>query len=228
MLTFFNDNRSSLIKRTLQTSQMRFMKSIITKIACLVVCSGFVFSVSGQYSWKLTKVKDGISVYQSAVKHSNYKSIKVECIFEGTFDKLIAVLNNVNGHKDWVYHSKASYIVKQVTPHEFYYYTEASLPWPMSNRDAVVHLKINRDSLNRFLKISSIGVPDFVAEKSGIVRVTKSTISWNVTMPTTNTISIIYIFEAEPGGSLPAWVANMFADKGPFETFKKLGEILRK
>jgi START domain-containing protein len=203
------------------------MKFIITKITCLVLCSGLAISVVGQYSWKLTKLKDGISIYQSEVKHSNYKGIKVECIFEGTYDKLIAILNNVNGHKDWVYHNKTAYIVKQVTPHEFYYYTEASLPWPMSNRDAIVHLKMDRDSLNRFLKITSIGVPDFVAEKSGIVRVTKSTITWNVTMPTTNTISIIYIFEAEPGGSLPAWVANMFADKGPFETFKKLGEILK-
>ena len=204
------------------------MKFIIIKITCLFLCSGFVLSLDGQYDWKLTKSKDGISIYQSTVKHSSYKSIKVECTFEGTYDKLIAVLNNVSGHKDWVYHSKTSHIVKQVNPHEFYYYTEASLPWPMSNRDAVVHLKMNRDSLNRFLKVTSIGVPDYIAEKSGKVRVTKSTVTWNVTMPTTKTISIVYIFEAEPGGSLPAWVANMFADKGPFETFKKLGEILRK
>ena len=70
--------------------------------------------------------------------------------------------------------------------------------------------------------------PIICPEKSGKVRVTSSSISWNVTMPTTNTINIIYIFEAEPGGSLPAWVANMFADKGPYETFKKLGEILKK
>ncbi len=204
------------------------MKFIVVKITCLVLCSGFTISTVGQYDWKLCKVKDGISVYQSAVKYSNYKSIKVECTFDGTYDKLIAVLNNVNGHKDWVYHNKTAYIVKQVNPYEFYYYTEASLPWPMSNRDAIVHLKMNRDSLNRFLKITSIGVPDYIAEKSGKVRVTKSTVSWNVTMPTTKTINIVYIFEAEPGGSLPAWVANMFVDKGPYETFKKLGEILKK
>jgi hypothetical protein len=86
---------------------------------------------------------------------------------------------------------------------------------------------MNRDSLNRFLKITSVSVPDYIAEKSGKVRVTKSTVTWNVTMPTAKTISIDYIFEAEPGGSLPAWVANMFADKGPYETFRKLGEILK-
>ena len=203
------------------------MKFIIIKITCLVLSSVFAFSVAGQYNWKLTKVKDGISVYQSAVKYSNYKSIKVECTFQGTYDKLITVLNNVSGQKDWVYHNKEAYIVKRVNPHEFYYYTEASLPWPMTNRDAIVHLTINKDSLNRFLHITSVGVPDYMSEKSGKVRVASSSIIWNVTMPTPNTIRIIYIFEADPGGSLPAWVANMFADKGPYETFKKLGEILK-
>jgi len=203
------------------------MKFIIVKVTCLVLCSGFAFSAAGQYNWELSKDKDGIKVYQSELQHSNYKAIKIECILEGNYDKLIAVLNNVSGQKDWVYHNKTAYIIKQVNSYEFYYYTEASLPWPMSNRDAVVHLKMDRDSLDRFLNILSVSVPDYISEKSGKVRVTRSTISWKVTMPTTNTISIIYIFEAEPGGSIPAWVANTFADKGPYETFKKLGEILK-
>lgn len=192
-----------------------------------MLCSGFVFSAAGQYNWKLSKEKDGIKVYQSELEHSSYKAIKVECTLEGNYEKLIAVLNNVSGQKEWVYHNKTAYVLKQINPYEFYYYTEASLPWPMSNRDAVVHLKMDRDSLNRFLKITSVSVPDYISEKSGKVRVTKSTISWNVTMPTTKTINIIYVFEAEPGGSIPAWVANTFVEKGPYETFKKLEGILK-
>ena len=203
------------------------MKFLIVKFTCLVLCVGFASSVAGQYKWKLSKEKDGIKVYQSELLHSSYKAIKVECTLEGNYDKLIAVLSNVSSQKDWVYHNKTAYMVKKINPHEFYYYTEASLPWPMSNRDAVVHLKMDRDSLNRFLKIMSVSVPDYISEKSGKVRVTRSTISWNVTMPTTNTIKIIYVFEAEPGGSIPAWVANAFVDKGPYETFKKLAEILK-
>ena len=38
----------------------------------------------------------------------------------------------------------------------------------------------------------------------------------------------IYIFEIDPGGSVPAWFVNMFADKGPYETFKQLAETLKK
>jgi hypothetical protein len=46
-------------------------------------------------------------------------------------------------------------------------------------------------------------------------------------MPTAKTIQIMYTFEANPGGSVPAWLVNSFADKGPFESFKKLENILR-
>ena len=203
------------------------MKFILIKFSGLLFCSAFAFAASGQYDWKLSKEKDGIKVFQSETKNSNYKCIKVECILEGNYDKLIAVLNNVSHHKDWVYNNKTSSIIKQVSPYEFYYYTEAHLPWPMSNRDAVVHLTMYRDSLNRFLKITSLGVPNYIPEKSGKVRVPKSNVNWYVTMPTAKTISIVYTFEAEPGGSVPAWLANAFADKGPYESFKKLSEILK-
>ena len=152
----------------------------------------------------------------------------MECTLTGSYDKLMTVLNDVGHLQDWVYSSKSSYIIKRIGPGEFYYYTETHLPWPVSNRDAIVHLTMNKDSLNRFLKVTATGVPAYLSEKSGKVRVTKLNLSWYVTMPTTNSIHIVYTFEAEPGGSLPAWIANLFADKGPFETFKKLAAILKK
>ena len=38
------------------------MKFITLKITCLLLCSGFVSSVAGQYNWELSKAKDGIRV----------------------------------------------------------------------------------------------------------------------------------------------------------------------
>jgi len=31
----------------------------------------------------------------------------------------------------------------------------------------------------------------------------------------------------DPSGSIPAWIVNAFAVKGPFETFSKLGDFLK-
>jgi translation initiation factor 2 beta subunit (eIF-2beta)/eIF-5 len=98
----------------------------------------------------------------------------------------------------------------------------------MSNRDAVVHMTMVRDSLDRFLKITATGVPDYISEKSGKVRIPRLLINWFVTMASANSINIVYIFDADPGGSVPAWIVNMFVDKGPYESFKKLAAILKK
>ena len=204
------------------------MKIISIKLAGLVLCSAFASVAIGQYNWKLSKDADGIKVYLSEVKHSKFNNIKVECTLEGTYDKLVTIINHVNNQKSWVYNNISSSIVSRVSPNEFYYYTKTHLPWPMTNRDAVIHLKMDKDSLNRFLKVSAVSVPDYVAKKSDLVRVPRSNVSWYVTMPTTKTISIVYIFDAEPGGNLPAWVVNMFTEKGPYESFKKLAGLLKR
>ena len=196
----------------------------------LVLLSGFSFlsiPVFGQYNWKLTRSSDGISVYQSPASNSEYKSIKVECTLDGNYDKLVSVITNVGHYRDWVYNNKTSELLKTTSPSDFYYYSETSLPWPMSNRDAVMHTTITRDSHDGFLKINSITNAGLVSEKSGKVRVPRSNINWYVTAPTPGTIHIVYTFEADPGGSIPAWLVNNFADKGPLESFRKLGQLLK-
>lgn len=204
------------------------MKTTGLNTLFLLYTSLLVSFAFGQANWKLTKDKDGIKVYQRDSRNSGFKSIKVECTLEGNFDKLIAVINNVNGYKNWVYNNKETSLLKRISNHEFYYYTEAYLPWPMDNRDAVMHTKITKDSLNRFLKINSVAVPKYIPEKDGKVRITYSDINWHVTRPTANTLHIVYVFETDPGGNVPTWLVNSFADKGPFESFKKLGELLKR
>jgi len=200
----------------------------MVKLFQLVLFTIFSITSFSQYTWKLSKEKDGIKVYQSPVQNSNYKSIKVDCVLDGTYDKLIKVLNDVSHFKDWVYNNREGYLLNQTSPDDYYYYTETYLPWPMTNRDAIEHLKISRDSLDRFLKITVQSEPNYIPEKNGKVRVPHSAISWYVTSTGKNKISIEYIFQAEPGGSIPAWIVNMFADKGPIESFKKLADILKK
>ena len=203
------------------------MKTAVIKIfLSFFTLANFTIAYS-QTNWKLSKNKDGIQVYQRDSKNSDFKNIKVECTLPGNFDKLIAIINNVNNYKSWVYNNKTASLLRRISAYEFYYYTEAYLPWPLDNRDAVMHTRITKDSLNRFVRINSMAAPNYIATKSGKVRITNSDINWYITRPSPNTIHIIYTFETDPGGSVPAWLVNSFADKGPYESFKKLGELLK-
>ncbi|MGZ3853078.1 MAG: START domain-containing protein [Flavisolibacter sp.] len=192
-------------------------------ILCLYAFAGF-----SQSNWKLTKNKEGIQVSQRDSKYSNYKSIKVECTLEGNFDKLVAIINNVSQYKDWVYNNRTTSLIKRISPYEFYYYTETFLPWPLDNRDAVMHTRILKENNNSLLKINSVAVSGYVPQKSDKVRITRSDINWLVTKASANSIHIVYTFETDPGGNVPSWLVNSFADKGPFESFKALGALLKK
>jgi hypothetical protein len=204
------------------------MKQIGTYIFFLLLGLFPSVPVFSQGDWTLVNNEKWIQIYKSGMSNSNYKRIKVECTLDGTLDKLVKVLNDVSNHKNWIYNTKQSYIVKRISTTEYYYYTETTLPWPMQNRDAVVHIKFQRDAANETLSIAAAGEPDYLPEVSGKVRVPRSANSWKVTVPALNKLHIVYIFEAEPGGGLPPWLVNTFVNKGPYESFRKLSELLKK
>jgi len=90
----------------------------------------------------------------------------------------------------------------------------------------VIHTTIRPDSLNRSLTINSVAEASYSPEQDGKVRVKRSRVNWHVTMPKPSTIHVIYTLEADPGGSVPAWLVNSFVEKGPYESFKKLKTLL--
>jgi len=199
------------------------LRPFLIPVFCLLL-----YPSSAQYNWKLEKQKNGISVYLSDVKGSSFKAVKVESTLTGTYAKLIGLLTKVSQFNKWIYNNKTSSILKQNTQLDFVYYSETHMPWPLSNRDAIIHLQIKTDSLPRFLTISGTGEPDLLPRIPSRVRVPHYKANWRVTMPTSTTIQISYFLEIDPGGSIPAWIANSFADKGPYGTFSNMAEQLKK
>ena len=203
------------------------MKRFRIHIFLLLFGSLMVIPVMAQKEWTLVSNESWISIYKSEMSASNYKRIKVECTLDGTIDKLVRILNDVSNHKNWIYNTKNAYLVKKISASEYYYYTETTLPWPMQNRDAVVHIKFQRDNANHALNIAAFGEPDYLPIVSGKVRVPRSANTWQVTVPEPNKLHIVYIFEAEPGGHIPPWLVNTFVNKGPYESFRKLALLLK-
>lgn len=183
---------------------------------------------SAQYNWKLEKQKNGISVYTSPMAGSEYKAVKVECTLTGTYARLISLLTNVSHFEDWIFHNKTSKLLKQYTRYDFLYYSETKMPWPVLNRDAIIHLQIKTDSLPKFMTVTGTGEPEALPSIPGLVRVPRYKASWKVTMPTAKTLHILYILELDPGGTLPSGIANSYVDKGPYETFTNLAAELKK
>ncbi|MCF6407594.1 START domain-containing protein [Chitinophaga filiformis] len=195
-----------------------------------IVSLALLFSLVsfGQETWTLKSNKDGIAIYTKTIENSNYKGIRVKCSLPATLSQFVAVIMDVNTATEWLYSTKSSTLLKQVSPAEVYYYSEVGLPWPLSNRDFVCHLTAKQDPRTKIVTIDGPVVPDYMPEKSGIVRVTRSSGKWIIAPGENNTVNIEYTLEADPGGSIPAWLVNLFATKGPMESFRKLKTQINK
>lgn len=184
-------------------------------------------SHSTAQSWMLVKEKNGIRVFTSSEEKSKFKIIKVEAVMSGHLQELLAALINVKNTKQWVYATREAYLLKQVGNKEVLYYTETALPWPLSNRDVIIRMRINYDPGKNTLLATAQGEQNILPEKKGIVRLPFFSTTWDVKYDGKEKLYITYVLKMDPGGEIPPGIANMFVTKGPWETFNNLSKILQ-
>lgn len=182
----------------------------------------------GQSGWDLKTESEGIKVYTKTFPDSKFKAIRVDLDLQARLSQIVALLMDVNDGTQWVYATKTSVLLKQISPNEVVYYSEVRLPWPMSNRDFIARLTATQDARTKVVRIDGPVVPDYVPVKDGIVRVTRSEGQWIITPVGPHRVHVQYTLRMDPGGDLPAWLFNLFVTKGPAESFSKLQEELKK
>jgi hypothetical protein len=194
----------------------------------LVICLGFsIRHVKAQENWRLKLDNDGIRIYTRTSPESKIKAVKVECGVEATLSQIAAVLLDIKSQDEWFYHTKSVVLLK-VSPTELYYYAEVSFPFPFEKRDFVEHIKLTQNPVTRIIVMEVQNVPDYIPQKQGVVRILHSNCKWIITPVGSKVTSLEFTLFADPGGSIPIWLINIFSIYGPFETFKKLKTQLQK
>lgn len=140
----------------------------------LIVLLGHLFSGYAQENWELKSTKKDISIYTRIFPDSRFKAVKVECELEATLSQLVAVILDVNKGAQWLYSTKSSVLLKQVSPQELIYYSEVNVPWPFTNRDFIAQLKVTQDVRTRVVTIFGPTIADYIPVKKDIVRVARA------------------------------------------------------
>ena len=186
------------------------------------------FAPVAEADWQLKKEQDGIKVYTGQSPQPNIKAVRVECEIKTTLSRLAALLFDAPAHEDWIYSTEESYEVERINEQEQIYYSEITMPWPLYNREVVIHLKIHQDPQTHVMTVTATATKGYVDESKDKVRVTSSQAIWTVTPTGKETVKVEYVGWANPGGAVPAWAVNLFATKGPYESFRKLRALVNK
>ncbi|WP_019987142.1 START domain-containing protein [Rudanella lutea] len=178
--------------------------------------------------WKLEKDKNGIRVYSRPMPGSRRKEIKVNCELNGTMAQLVAFISDIDHYKEAVFRVEQAYLIKRINDHEFYYYNETDMPWPTSNRDLVMHMTFQMDPATHTLHIRANNVSGMVPERKGVVRIPHWRSLWTVQQITPQRMRIEYLFQVDPGGDFPIWLANTLIASGPYQSFAGMEALLKR
>ena len=179
-------------------------------------------------SWKLKKVKDGITVYTRPSSNGNLKEVKMELTLEHTnLSKLLTVLSNVDIYKDWVYNLVESKTIHKESRSERYDYFILDFPWPLTNRELFTKTAHSQDPSTKTLTIKTVSSQRFAKIKKALVQIDNHSNTWIVDPIAKDKVKITYYFASDPAGSIPNWIINMAIDVGPIGTMNALRKRLK-
>lgn len=176
--------------------------------------------------WELKKDKNNIKVYTKHVEGSGLKAIKATTIFEADLATCAAVLRDIDHLTDLFPDTKAAIKISQ-SENDQYHYLEMAAPWPVTDRDGAFHLSYNYNPSEETLIVKADMTPEMYPEQKGYIRLTKGGGTWTFKKVDDTHTSLDYYFHGEPGGSIPAWLANSVVEENPLKLLQNFHQLVK-
>ncbi len=174
------------------------------------------------FAWDLEKEKNGVTVHTRLVEGSELKEFRGKTKLKTNLNTIIALMEDNPNYTTWLKDCKKSEAVKVLNSREKYIYILNGVPWPLDDRDFVVHSTLTQDKTTGAVTYQMRPVSNIVPEKKGFVRGTIKGF-WKF-VPVGQEVEVTYQVHSEPGGSIPTSIANIVVVDIPYETLRKMKE----
>ncbi len=196
------------------------------KLLALAVILAASISLSAQSEWELKKDKNGIKVYTRDVEGSSFKEFKGETVIKNvSITDVLDVIFDVKNYDKLFPDLSGPKIIKQIDKYHNIHYSVLHTPWPVSDRDNVNELDATISDDGKSAHVAVNVRQGLVEEKKGLVRISEGKGFWGLKQ-TDDGVKVVYQYHGNPGGIIPAWLANSFVVSHPFETLENLHKRL--
>jgi len=174
-------------------------------------------------SWTLNKDQDDIQVWVRDNPGSAVKSFKGIRFIPAKLSTLVSILDDTQNFPRLLHQCKHAEELKRISNTESDKYIVTDMPWPVTDRDTIVHSVLKQNKKTRQVDIQLTSKPDLLPSKPGMVRIQSMSGHWQL-KPQSNGTQVIYEMQVDPGGNIPKWLVNALAVDIPFYTLKNLSE----
>ncbi|HEY2748154.1 MAG TPA: START domain-containing protein [Polyangia bacterium] len=176
-------------------------------------------------AWERVSDKDGIVVQRRSVDGSKLKEFRGRGVVRAPIGRVLAVIRDADRRAEWMPSCGDSHLVAEnVAARTQIAYHRTKAPWPVSDRDSInrAEMIVEPDKHRVYMPFEAIPFTAIPPVK-GVVRMPSMRGHW-ILIPVDGgrATDAEYQVFADPGGSLPDWLANLASKTLPRDTIAGL------
>lgn len=181
-------------------------------------------------SWEKVIEVDGVKVHKKDIPDSDVVAFRGETIYDAPIARVANVLIDTSRKLEWVSKCVEAKDIRQNGPFERVEYNKtASGFFAVKDRDFVFHAKaeLNREKQQMIIRMKSVSDP--LAPETGSVRGELKQSTYTLTsLDGGRKTHLVVEIQADPKGSVPKWLVNLFQRSWPRKTLEGIREQLQK
>lgn len=190
------------------------------------------FANEDNSSWTLVSDRNDIKVFMTPSNdNSRLKTFRGEMVIQLKDQYVLAgILNDYESFPRWLHFVDAAVELNRPSPLLRYLRFATQLPWPLSNRDAVLQARVMQEQKPPLSKVTIYldARPELIPEQKGYVRFPemRGVMAMEVLDEDMNT-KVTYQLTLDPGGYIPTWISNILLRDAPYFTLLRLRQRIK-
>ncbi|MGB1465006.1 MAG: START domain-containing protein [Alcanivorax nanhaiticus] len=199
-------------------------------LLCVLLLSP-AFADENDTDWKLVSDRNEIQVYMKHRDESRLKTFRGVTRFELKDEfALAAVLNDYGSYPKWLHFVDSAEEFDRRGPLDRSLRFTTQLPWPLADREAVLQADVQQKvtTEEESVMIELINQPDALPPNNDYIRFPEMWGKLGFIRLGDDQVEMTYELILDPGGYIPAWIANILLRDAPYFTLERLRRIILK
>ncbi len=178
--------------------------------------------------WVQDRTGEGVTVFTKEVPGYGLKAFKAVTRVNVGVDAVAALIGDAGSFPKWYADCSENRILKKLGPTEYLSYFVNDSPFPVTDRDSIMHTVVAQDAQTRAVTFTMVGKPKEAPENPDRVRVPRVEGRWTLLPISAEETEVTLEMKSDPGGSVPAFLANQQVTVGPHKTLLNLRKMVQK
>ncbi|MDF1629047.1 MAG: hypothetical protein P1U78_04535 [Alcanivoracaceae bacterium] len=180
-------------------------------------------------SWKLITDRNGIQVYMRHQDDSRLKTFRgVSKIQLSDEYALVSLLEDYASYPRWLHFIDGATEFNRDGPLLRQLRFTTQLPWPLNDREAILEARVETTVMPDVENVTVYldNRPTLLPVNSEYVRFPEMEGIFQITRLGEDQVQVVYQLVLDPGGYIPAWLANVLLRDAPYFTLERLRRII--